>query len=65
MLKLQYLGHLMLRVGSLPKTLMLGKVEGIRREQQRMNLLDSITDSMDVNFSKLLKIVKDRATWHA
>ena len=65
MLKLQYLGHLMLRAGSLAKTLMLGKIEGIRREQQRMNWLDSITDSMDVNLSKLPKIVKDGATWHA
>ena len=55
----------MLRAGSLAKTLMLGKIEGIRREQQRMNWLDNITDSMDVNLSKLPKIVKDRATWHA
>ena len=50
----------------LEKTLMLGKIEGKRRrEQQRMKWLDSIIDSMDMNFSKLQEIVKDRETWHA
>ena len=65
-LKLQYSGHLMGRVDSLKKTLMLGKTEGKRRRgQQRMRCLDSITDSMDVNVSKLQEIVKDRGAWHA
>ena len=60
-LKLQYFGHLMQRVGSLEKTLMLGKTEGKRRRgQQRMRWLDRITDSMDVNLSKHLEIVEDR-----
>ena len=60
MLKLQYFGHLMQRADSLEKTLMLGKIEGKRiREQQRKRRLDSITDSVDMNF-KLWKIVKDR-----
>ena len=59
-LKLQYFGHLMQRADSLEKTLMLGKIEGKRiREQQRKRRLDSITDSVDMNF-KLWKIVKDR-----
>ena len=59
-LKLQYFGHLMRRTYSLEKTLMLGKIEGRRRRgQQRMRLLDSITDSMDVNLSILSEIVKD------
>ena len=58
MLKLQYFGHLMQRANSLEKTLMLGKIEGkSRRGQQRMRWLDSITDSMDVNLSKLQDIV--------
>ena len=66
MLKLQYFGHLMQRADSLEKTLMLGKFEGrIRRRQQKMRQLDSITDSVDMNLSKLWEIVKDRGTWHA
>ena len=65
-LKLQYFGHLMQRSDSLEKTLMLGKIEGKnRRGQKRMKWLDSITNSMDMNFSKLLDIVKDREAQHA
>ena len=60
MLKLQYFGYLMRSVDSLEKTLMLGKIAGKRRRgQQRMRRLDSFTDSMDMNFSKLQDIVKD------
>ena len=62
-LKLQYFGHLMWRVNSLEKTLMLGKIEGRRRGWQRMRWLDSTTDSTDMNFSKLWEIVKDRGVW--
>ena len=65
-LKLQYFGYLMQRADSMEKTLMLGKTEGKRRRgQQRMRWLDSITDSMDMSFSKLLERVKGREFWQA
>ena len=65
-LKLQYFGYLIQTANSLEKTLMLGKVEGRRRRRrQRIRWLDSITDSMDMNLSKLQEIVKDRGVWHA
>jgi len=64
-LKLQYFGHLMWRADSLEKTLVLGKMEGKRRGWQRKRWLDSITDSMDMNLSKLQEMVEDRGTWRA
>ena len=65
-LKLRYFGHLIQRANSLEKTLMLGKIEGKRRRGwQRMRCLDSITDLMDMNLSKLQEIVEDRGAWCA